>query len=163
MILRPATLADATGMVAVLNPLIAEGSTTAHRTPFDAARMRDHYIASPFTICTHVADTDGTIVGFQTLEWPDPAYGPMPDGWAFIASFVAPGHGGQGIGRALFAQTLDRARAAGVQVIDATIRADNASGLGYYSALGFVDFDRLTGVPLSDGTPVDRIRKRFDL
>ena len=150
-------------MCAVLNPLIAEGTTTAHRTPFDPDRMQSHYIASPYTICCRVAQEGGAILGFQALEGPDPAYGDTPEGWAFIASFVAPGQGGRGIGRSLFAATLAAARAAGVVVIDATIRADNVSGLGYYSALGFTDHEVLKDVPLSDGTPVDRIRKRYDL
>jgi ribosomal protein S18 acetylase RimI-like enzyme len=48
-------------------------------------------------------------------------------------------------------------------VIDATIRADNTGGLAFYSRQGFVDYDRLVGVPLEDGTPVDRLRKRFDI
>ncbi len=48
-------------------------------------------------------------------------------------------------------------------MIDATIRADNASGLAYYKAMGFTDWDVLRDVPLSDGRVVDRIRKRFDL
>ena len=149
-------------MCDVLNPHIIEGRSTAHQTLFDPERMRCHYIATPFLITCHVAQIDGTIVGFQSLEGPDPAYGNTPDGWAFIASFVAPGHGGQGIGTALFTATLDAARAAHVRTIDATIRADNVSGLAYYTAMGFTDYDRQKDVPLTDGTPVDRIRKRYD-
>lgn len=150
-------------MCAVLNPSIDEGGTTAHRISFDPVRMRNHYIASAFTICCLVAEVEGTIEGFQCLDWPNPALGQMPSGWALIASFVSPDCAGRGIGRALFGQTLDHARKAGVTDIDATIRADNASGLRYYGALGFTEYDRLTDVPLSDGRRVDRIRKRFTL
>ena len=63
----------------------------------------------------------------------------------------------------MFAATLEAARAARVAVIDATIRADNTGGLAFYARQGFVDYDRLVGVPLKDGTPMDRIRKRFDI
>lgn len=42
-----------------------------------------------------------------------------------------------------------------------TIRADHASGLGYYSSLGFRDYSVLKPVPLSDETRVDRISKRY--
>jgi len=68
-----------------------------------------------------------------------------------------------GIGQKLFSATRFAAKAAEVKTIDATIRADNVGGLKYYSGLGFTDYDVLKQIPLNDGTPVDRIRKRFDL
>jgi ribosomal protein S18 acetylase RimI-like enzyme len=68
-----------------------------------------------------------------------------------------------GVGSALFEETKKAARAAGVRTIDATIRADNTGGLAFYTRMGFVDYDRRVGVPLKNGTPVDRVRKRFDV
>ena len=53
--------------------------------------------------------------------------------------------------------------AAGVQTIDATIRADNVGGLKYYGGLGFTDYAEIPNLPLSDGTPVTRIRKKLVL
>ena len=50
-----------------------------------------------------------------------------------------------------------------MRTIDATIRADNTGGLAFYGRMGFTDYDCVAGVPLKDGTLVDRIRKRFDL
>lgn len=88
---------------------------------------------------------------------------PLPEGWATIGTFARVGLTQRGVGRALFAETLKAARAAGIKVIDATIRADNAGGLAFYARQGFVDYDRLIGVPLNDGTPVDRVRKRFEV
>lgn len=162
--LRPATTDDAPAMCDLLNPIIAEGSTTAHRTPFDPARMIAHYIAPPrLAACTTAWDGD-TLLGFQTVERPDPdwkGWDKVPHDCGLIASFVAPGAQGRGIGQTLFAATLDGVRWTDLTTIDATIRADNRPGLAYYSRLGFVDFDRITGVPLSDGTVVDRIRKRY--
>ena len=161
--IRLATHSDAAAMTEVLNPLIAAGGTTAHQRPFDAARMCRHYIAPEGNIACHVAVLEGRIAGFQSLIWPHDHGDPFPEGWAIIASFVAPNAAGRGVGRKLFAATRTAAMAASVRVIDATIRADNASGLGYYTAMGFRDYDRLIAVPLRDGTPVDRIRKRYDL
>lgn len=164
--IRPARPDDAQEMCDLLNPIIAEGSTTAHRTVFDPARMIDHYIAPPRLLCCTLAWDGDRLTGFQTLERPDPDWkdwGAVPADWGLIASFVAEGAQGRGIGQRLFTATHAVAENAGVMAIDATIRADNRAGLAYYSRLGFVDYDRVTGVPLSDGTPVDRVRKRFDI
>ncbi len=163
MIVRRVEPRDIPQMVALLNAIIAKGGTTAHQQPFDHEKMRQHYVEAQLGISTHVAVVDDEVAGFQSLEYPDPARGAMPANWAMIASFVAEGMGGRGIGKALFAATVAAAQGTGIVTIDATIRADNESGLGYYTAMGFRDYDRLDAVPLADGTKVDRIRKRFDL
>ena len=46
--------------------------------------------------------------------------------------------------------------AAGVNLIDATIRANNVSGLIYYTGLGFVDYNYLPNKTLADGRKIDR-------
>lgn len=162
MIIREATAADASQMVGLLNDIIAAGGTTAHQMPFDADRMYRHYIAAPTQICCHVAEQDGLILGFQHLDGPDPDQGGA-EGWGYIASFVATSAAGKGIGQQLFPATLSAARQAGVQSINATIRADNMIGLRYYEGLGFIRFDVLPDVPLRDGRMVDRIVTRLDL
>lgn len=161
--IRPATSDDAQALTEVVNSIISAGGTTAHQTPFDASRLLRHYIAPPQLISCHVAERDGIPVGFQTLVWPDDEGDPFPENWAIIASFVSAEASGSGIGRKLFDATKTAAAASGVRVIDATIRSDNPSGLSYYEAMGFRDYDVLHAVPLRDGTKVDRIRKRFDL
>ena len=163
VMIRPAVPEDATSLTGVINPIIAAGGTTAHQTPFDPSRLLRHYIAPPGIVSCQVALLDDQPVGMQSLQWPDDEGDPFPDEWAIIASFVSPAAAGRGIGRALFAATANAAQAAGVQTIDATIRADNSVGLAYYSSLGFRDYDILRNIPLRDGTRVDRIRKRFDL
>ncbi|MGR3499778.1 MAG: GNAT family N-acetyltransferase [Limimaricola soesokkakensis] len=159
--IRPARPDDADAMCAILNPLIAAGGSTAHRRPFDATRMLQHYLAPDELVSCVVAELDGRVVGFQSLVWADDPEDPLPEGWAVIASFVQRGLTGLGIGRAMFEATQVAAKAAGVVAMDATIRADNPAGLRYYAAMGFDDWDLLRAVPLSDGTPVDRIRKRY--
>ena len=49
----------------------------------------------------------------------------------------------------------------GLKAINATIRADNVSGLAYYTKMGFETYHRVKQVPLSDSTPVDRVKKRY--
>jgi len=161
MIIRKATDHDAQQMTDLLNAIILKGGTTAYETPFSADKMIADYINPSNLISCHVADDNG-ICGFQRLTRPDPQ-SPFDDHWAIIATFVADGMGGKGIGKKLFAANQAAARAAKIKTIDATIRADNISGLGYYNAMGFVDYDRIPAVPLKDGTLVDRIQKRFDL
>lgn len=163
LLVRPANVEDAAALTDIINPIIAAGGTTAHLTPFNETRMRDHYVAPGGLISCMIAEVDGVPVGFQALVWPNEVEDRFPEGWAIIASFVMIERTGAGIGRALFNATRDAAKGAGVQVIDATIRADNDAGLRYYSNLGFRDYELMRGVPLRDGTPVDRVRKRFDL
>lgn len=154
---RPAVPGDAPQMATLLNAIISAGGTTAHETPLSAEDMSEHYIAPPKLISCHVAITNGRLSGFQLLKWDD------RDGWAIIASFVALDRAKMGIGQKLFSATKFAAKDAGVKTIDATIRADNIGGLKYYGGLGFTDYDVLKEIPLNDGTPLDRIRKRFDL
>lgn len=150
-------------MAELINAIIAIGGTTAYEDPFDAASMDAAYISLPELVSCFVAEGDGRLLGFQGLMWSFDPDDPLPDGWATIGTFARVGLTQRGVGSALFAETVKAARAKGVAVIDATIRADNAGGLAFYSRQGFVDYDRLVGVPLKNGRPVDRIRKRFNV
>jgi len=97
------------------------------------------------------------LVGFQSLS----SYGDPPRGYADIATFARLTPKFPGVGRALFPATRAAAEELGLEFINATIRADNVSGLAYYAKMGFEPYDRLVQVPLLDGTPVDRIKRRF--
>lgn len=85
--------------------------------------------------------------------------GDLPEDIGDIASFAC----AEGAGRALMTATIAKARAAGLTWINAKIRTDNAPGIRFYSKMGFQDHARLKGVPLKDGTPVDRVIKRLQL
>ena len=149
-------------MAELINAIIAIGGTTAHEDPFDAAAMDANYISADGSIACFVAEDSSDLLGFQSLAHPYPD-DPMPPGWSTIGTFARVGLTQRGVGSALFASTLAAARAAGMTTIDATIRADNTGGLAFYSRLGFVDYDRLIAVPLKNGTPMDRVRKRFEV
>ena len=86
----------------------------------------------------------------------------MPNSWANIASFVAPNLSQMGIGQKLWSATRRASIATNIKIIDATIREDNVVGLKYYSGLGFINYAKILNWPLSDGTCVTRIRKRFN-
>ena len=166
MIVRTATPQDAPKMVALLNDIIALGGSTAHQTPFNTARMVDHYITPALGVSCILLEEDGELLGFQSLVMCDPNWqgeDALPTDWAIIATFVSDQARGKGVGRALFDATLTAAKARKIPTIDATIRADNELGLAYYNALGFKDYAILPAVSLADGTKVDRIRKRMDV
>lgn len=159
MIVRPATPSDAPAMTALQNEIIAIGGTTAYQQPRQEHELREDYITAPEAICCHVALDEGGLIGFQAVgRWPG-----LPEGWADIGTFVSPSRQRSGAGAALFAATVRAARAAGIITLNATIRADNVPGLGYYARRGFIDYGSDPAWALDDGRVVGRVNKRFDL
>ncbi|WP_164157390.1 GNAT family N-acetyltransferase [Sandarakinorhabdus rubra] len=157
--IRPVAQADAAELADLLNAIIARGGTTAFETPFTPERLAHAYLTGPSVHCCFVAEADVRLEGFQTLGT-QPF---LPASIGDIATFTRLGGTQRGVGTALFAATCARARELGLTAINATIRGDNTGGLAYYSRMGFIDHEVVPGVPLKDGTPVDRIRKRFQL
>jgi L-amino acid N-acyltransferase YncA len=160
LVVRPTRRDDLEAARAILNRIIEIGGTTAHQAPLDAEGFAQLALDWPDLIASHVVlDPQGRVAGFQTLE----RRADLPEGWGDIATFTRREPPLKGAGRALFAATCTAARQAGLTGINATIRADNAPGLGYYAAIGFRDHGVSRAVPLADGRPVDRIHRRFDL
>ncbi|CAN7569400.1 N-acetyltransferase family protein [Rhizobium sp. LjRoot254] len=157
MRIRKAVSSDTEALSTLLNEIIRAGGTTAIETPLSAAEFADWFIDGAFPLACHVAERDGTLLGFQSLS----GFGDPPQGSADIATFARMSPKTKGVGKALFPATRAVAEELGLTFINATIRADNVSGLAYYTAMGFEDYDRQVAVPLLDGTPVDRIKKRF--
>lgn len=158
---RPATSADAPELAELLNAIIARGGTTALEEAFTPERLDETYLTgSDVLSCVVAVDTDsGRLEGFQTLIR-EPH---LPEDWGDIATFSRVDGIQRGVGSALFAATRERARALGLAAVNAEIRADNTGGLAFYSKMGFQDYHVDRAVPLSDGTPVDRINKRYML
>ena len=158
-VIRPVTRADAAELAALLNAIIVRGGTTAFEVPFSAEQLDAAYLTGPSVHCCFVAEVGGLLLGFQTLG----TQSFLPASIGDIATFARLGGTQRGVGTALFAATTERARHIGLLGINATIRADNLGGLAFYARMGFVDHSVLPGVPLRDGTRVDRIRKRYAL
>ncbi|MGI9485394.1 MAG: GNAT family N-acetyltransferase [Geminicoccaceae bacterium] len=143
LIVRTAKTVDAKPMAILVNALITRGGTTAHRQPFERHQFIDDFIRPPYGINCVVAVEGSGVVGFQAIEWADPDWpgrDKLPPGWAIVATYVAFGWQGRGIGGRLFEATLASAQATGVHRIDATIRCKNVGGLAYYERMGFVDY-----------------------
>lgn len=138
--LRPAADDDAEAMAAVQNAIHRAG---LRETAVDARLVRERYLDVEYTIACTVAERDDRVVGFQSLKraWPGNPYD-VPEGWGVIGTHIDPRVGRSGIGRRLFAVSRSAAEAAGVHHIDASIGADNAPALAYYTAMGFRPYQR---------------------
>lgn len=145
-------------MARLLNEIISEGGSTALTRPVTADDI-SNWMATPRSAWQVALDSSERVTGFQ---WIEPSID-RPDEAAEIATFVQLGQGGLGIGSALFEATRRAAKELGYRIILATIRADNEGGLIYYQSRGFMDGGLLEGVPLENGTRVDKRIKRFEL
>ena len=155
---RPARTDDVPELVALLNQIIERGGTTAYQHMLSEADFAAKFFDAESMLGFHVAClADGRRLGFQHLQKLDR----LPAGWGDIATFALIDSPVRGVGTALFDVTKAKATELGLTAINATIRADNVPGLGYYSKMGFVDYAVAEAVPLSDGTPVDRISKKY--
>jgi L-amino acid N-acyltransferase YncA len=153
-------LSDVSQACDLLNAIIRIGGTTAAETELSEAGFAQRYLTAKNKICCHVAlDESGRVYGFQWLG-SEPH---LEASCADIATFARPDSPVRGTGAALFKATTGFARTQGFDQINAKIRADNVPGLGYYTKMGFVEFSIAAAVPLQDGTPVDRISKRYNL
>lgn len=160
IVVRRAGALDARPMAELLNAIIRKGGTTAFTEEVSAEQLQSWFLQEPDRSVWHLAeDESGTVMGFQSIE-PKDALG---DAVCDIATFVRIGSTGMGIGSRLFEQTATAARGLGYRWINATIRADNESGLTYYQSRGFEQYARHKNVALSNGLVVDRISKRYDL
>jgi GNAT superfamily N-acetyltransferase len=152
---------DAAELAELLNAIIAQGGTTALQEAFTPMELADTYLDGPAVHCCFVAvdPITGRIGGFQTLVR-EPS---LPDEIGDIGTFARVDGKQRGIGSALFKATRERARSLGHVAVNATIRADNVGGLAYYTKMGFVDHSMTPNIALNDGTPVDRVHKRYSL
>jgi GNAT superfamily N-acetyltransferase len=157
---RQATPGDTFWLCQILNKIIAIGGTTAIETPLSLAEFEDHFLIGRDCIICFVAEaSNGELAGFQSLT----RNSELPKAWADIATFTRREPRIAGVGTALFQSTITFARHYGIVVINATIRADNYSGLPYYEKMGFETYTVASGIPLKNGMLVDRISKKYCL
>lgn len=136
MIVRKATRADANAMSAILVEIFKEWGSDRQSDP---EFVTEYYIEHPDTVrCSVIADDEGNVFGFQALKRATEG-NPfnLPVGWGIIGTYVSLSSGRKGAGSALFASSLEAARQAGLQDIDATIGKTNTVGQAYYEAMGF--------------------------
>jgi L-amino acid N-acyltransferase YncA len=135
--IRPATVADAQGVVDVINSVIQEGGLTA-LYPTLTLEQEERFIASlgPRSIM-HVAEIEGTILGVQTLE-PVAPYTRAMDHVAVMGTYVYRNYRQRGVGRRLAERTMAFARRQAYEKAVVYVRAGNSAGQAYYRAVGFL-------------------------
>ncbi|RJS91846.1 GNAT family N-acetyltransferase [Salinisphaera sp. Q1T1-3] len=151
-VIRPARATDISALVDVLAAII---DATGRDRPHDADFVRQRYFDHPDQrACVVAVNEQDRALGFQALKYAsvDNDYDVTP-GWGIIGTHIHPAAHRRGVGRALFEATQEAARRHALPTIDATIGADNQTGLAYYEAMGFRTYQRDARV----------VRKRFDL
>ncbi|WP_329454759.1 GNAT family N-acetyltransferase [Streptomyces sp. NBC_01497] len=102
----------------------------------DTERRREQFLAGAGRVVNLVAERAGRVIGWG-------CYGPsrdtgVPGGTAELyALYVLPEHLSRGVGRALTAELLDRAAAAGHPLMQLWVVAGNARARRFYARAGF--------------------------
>ena len=134
--IRRATPEDAAAISAIWDVVCAEGIHTAVSQPFTPEQERDYIAGLSEREGVFVAESEGRIVGFQTLDrWAD--YTDTFDHVCVLGTFVLPELRGKGIGRQLAAHTFDFARAHGYEKSVVYVRGSNGGAQAFYRSLGF--------------------------
>jgi len=157
--IRDATLADLPAIVSLLNVAVVETTavysedviTVDDRVPWFETKQRRGFPVL-------VAEVDDAVVGFAT-------YGDFRDsialpGYRFTVEHsvhVARGTWGGGVGRALLAELMTRARNAGLHVMVGAIDAENEASIRFHERLGFVETARMPQVGWKFGRWLDLV------
>ncbi|MFU1477203.1 N-acetyltransferase family protein [Roseovarius sp. C7] len=160
--IRQAVASDAAAIAAFWNPQIRDSLVT-----FNSVEKTPNEIAGDMAAKQGqghgfwVAEADGKVLGFAS-------YGQFRGGIGYARSMehtiiLGPEARGQGLGRALMEVLLDHARGAGVHMMMAGICAENAGGLRFHEAMGFVSVGRVPEVGYKFGRYLDLVLMQYRL
>lgn len=135
MQIRAATVADAEAIAAIYNVEVQQSTVTFDIEPRSLEDQRRWILDRSGAHAAIVAESDGEVVGFASLS-------PYKERAAYATSvedsvYVHRDHHGEGVGRALLAELLERSRAHGFHAVFARIVADHDASIGLHAALGF--------------------------
>jgi L-amino acid N-acyltransferase len=142
--IRLAREADCGAIDEIYNHYVARSTCTYQYEPGPLAErvawFRAHGEKHPVT----VAETGGQIVGWGSLSWFRER-----EGYKFTVEdtvYIRPDRHRQGIGRAILADLIDRARQLGHRTIIAGVSAEQAPSIALHEAFGFREVARLREV-----------------
>lgn len=152
--IRDATSADAAAIAAIYNDAVLTTTAIWNEVTVDAQNRVDWMaarVAGGFPVL--VAEVGGAVVGYAS-------YGPWRafDGYRLTVEhsvYVAAGHRGRGLARALMQALIGRARAAGLHVMIAGIEAENRPSIALHESLGFANARTLRQVGQKFGRWLD--------
>jgi RimJ/RimL family protein N-acetyltransferase len=129
---RDATPADVDALVAMLVEVAGEGRWIGTEAPVDIERRRRRMAADVEApdVVVLVAEAGGEPVGQLGLEL-------ARYGVAELGMLVAAGWRGRGVGTALMAEAVQRARAAGAHKVALQVWPHNAAAIALYERFGF--------------------------
>jgi phosphinothricin acetyltransferase len=156
MIIRPVAPDDLAQIMAFWNPLIRETTvtfSTEEKTAVDLAGMiAARRVAGAEFLVAVVA---GQVLGLATY-----AQFRAGNGYAKAMEhtiILAPAAQGRGLGRLLMVALEAHARAAGCHVMVAGVSGENAAGIGFHAALGYVETGRMPEVGRKFGRWLDLV------
>ncbi|HNI35855.1 MAG TPA: N-acetyltransferase family protein [Microthrixaceae bacterium] len=136
MIIRPATIDDAEAIRSIYNVEVETSTVTFDLVPRSLDDQRRWIVDRSGAHAALVAlDLEATVVGFASLS-------PYKDRAAYSTSvedsvYVHRNHHGEGVGRLLLAELVDRATAHGFHAMFARIVAGHDASIGLHTSLGF--------------------------
>lgn len=135
--IRPSTDADIGAITRIYGHHVLHGTGTFETTPpsEDDMRARRADVLGK-DLPWLVAERDGQVLGFAYGNWfkPRPAYRFSVED----SIYLAPEAAGQGVGKALLSELLQRLEAGGIRKVMAVIGdSANAGSVGVHTALGF--------------------------
>jgi phosphinothricin acetyltransferase len=153
--IRAAGEGDLPAINAIYNHYVTSATCTWQYEPTPAAERRVWLAARGPEHPVTVAMLDGEVVGFGSLG----PYRPR-EGYRFTVEntvYVHPERQRRGIGGALLADLIERARALGHRSIIAGVSSDQPASLALHRAHGFVEVARLREVGFKFGLWLDLI------
>ena len=129
---REATLADVDQLLELLVAVAGEGRWIGTEAPFDVERRRQRMVGDieGADAVILVAEAGGELVGELGLHL-------ARYGVADLGMLVAAAWRGRGVGSALLAEAVERARAAGAHKIALQVWPHNAAAIALYERFGF--------------------------
>lgn len=153
LVIRDAIDADAQAIADIYNHYVLHSTATFDTEPKTAEErrvwLRAHGPAHPAI----VAERDGGVIGWGSLSpWhPRPAY----DRSVEVSTYISPGFLGAGIGSALMAALIERARAAGHHALLSQVVAGNSASIALGARYGYAEVGRLPQVGFKFGEWLD--------
>jgi L-amino acid N-acyltransferase YncA len=140
-VISEAAAADVPAIAAILNDAIATSTASWHEYPRSEAEMADWLAARQKEYAVLAARDASGLVGYAS-------YGAFRAGSGYRLSvehslYVRRDARGQGIGKALLAALIERARAQGLHAMIGGIDGDNTVSIALHRAFGFVETGRL--------------------